>query len=187
MKQTKYAYLEYLNLVVILWNYPSFLTWNEIQRVYLVSACISCVLNAFYISRMNIFIEQENVLENYEQVLISHVYKTIGNSVYSYVSMVAVYLKTHNECDTGLLAVCFILHVFMMYMYYFGELQNAHALLVKNLPHMIDMVVVISSIRDIQLQIIIASINMVRIYIHNTHLTQIISVIETYMICEIIS
>jgi len=187
MKQSKFAYLEYLHLVIILWNYPSFLKWNEIQSVYLVSACISCVLNVFYISRMNIFIEQENVLENYEHVLISHVYKTIGNSVYSYVSMVSVYLTTHSEIDSGLLLVCLILHMFMMYIYYFGDLQNAHALLVKNMPHIIDMVVVISSIRDIQLQILIALINIVRMYFHNTRLTQLMALLETYIICEIIT
>jgi len=185
------VYLEYFDLIIVLWNYPPILKWTRLHRLYLGSSFISTVMNAFYANRVNMFVDEENVLENYETVLVAHVYRTLANSMHSYVSMITMYSINHPEsAESELMIVCGCIHLVMNYLYYFGELQHENALFVKHMPHMIDIIIILYNINDIQLQAFIVIMNIIGIYMittfdtNNGYFNKILSWIEAYIICE---
>lgn len=186
-----YSLLEYVPLGIILWNSPPFSTWNLLWRIYVGVSLLSCISNAYYVYSTKKFIRDENVLENYESVLISHVYKTLCNSLYCYVSMVVVYLTNHQhteeKVEKELLVVCGLLHIIMNYLYYFGEMQHENALFVKNIPRIIDTLVIISQIQNVQYKLIMLKLGVIHLLSKNHHTHRLISWVETYTICRYIA
>jgi hypothetical protein len=140
---------------------------------------------------MYIFMTESNVLENYNNVLTSHIHKTIVNGVFSHITALAVYLRKYDSY-TFMFAVSLMNHFMVSYLYYFGDLTYTHryALLVKQIPHAIDVVIMIGSNNDIELQqcILIANVCMLlSIYIKNEYIYKMFCMVETYSICKMIS
>lgn len=179
-------YLEYLPFAVLLWNYPPIATWNASQQIYTVAIFASTMANVAYANAMHVFMTESNVLENYNRVLTSHIYKTIVNGMASHMTAYAVHSRQHNTYGLMFFASLMI-HILVSYMYYFGDLTYTHryALLVKQIPHLVDVVIILGCIADTDLQkcILIANAGMlVSIYMKNHYIYKMFSMVELYSI-----
>lgn len=181
-------YLEYLPLLILLWNSPPFDMLNTPQKLYMASVTASTMVNAIYVDSMQAFMTESNVLENYNLVLISHIYKTIINGIASHVTVFAVYSHKYNSY-AFILLISLMNHFIVSYLYYFGDLTYTHryALLVKQMPHVVDVIIMIGCIdtADLQKCILIANAGMlISIYFKNQYAYKTFSMLETYSICN---
>lgn len=185
------TYLEYLPLLIILWNYPHFDDWNVSHTGYLIATCSSTIANAIYVNAMYVFMTESNVLENYNNMLKMHIYKTIVNGLSSYTTMLAVYSRQYDSFPFILL-VSLMNHFMVSYMYYFGDLTYTHhyALMFKQIPHTIDVIIMIGCVTDAELQkcVFIANAGMMMsIYMKNQYVYRLFSMMETYSICKMVN
>lgn len=184
------VYLEYLNLIILLWNYPVWNEWNTSHKMYIAAVFATTISNTNYVYSMYIFMTKPNVLENYNNLLQAHIYKTIVNGVSSHLTAYAVYLRQYDTYGF-LFFVSFMNHFMVSYLYYFGDLMYDHeyAVVMKQIPHIIDAVIMLGCTEDAELQMCLCIANvfmLLCIYSKQNFMYKFFSAVETYSICKII-
>jgi hypothetical protein len=181
----QFPIIEYVNIIVLLWNYPPILDWALSHFIYFISTCIYAVTRAYFLENITDFMSGENIREKYRKLLISHIYRTIGASIYSYSGMFSVY-NLQKETSYVLLVASVFFHYIFNYFYYFELLKNNY-IFFKNIPHMIDGIIVIGCIPNHPvLQVSLCIIHVGRLIMNDTDISlNLFLWTETYLISSI--
>ncbi len=181
-------------MIILLWNYPSIYVWTQSHYLYFIGTWVYTMTRTYYINNRQLFMLDGNVKKKYRNLLISHIYRTIGTCLHSYLALVAIYLL-QKETVSFLLIMSLFNHFIVNYLYYF-ETLNHRLILVKHVPHMIDTIIIIGCIEHSHggywyLKSLLCLINMGMFFIDAYNSPELVYKLllwtETYLICTIIS
>lgn len=179
---------EYANMIILLWNYPSIITWGYSHYLYLFATWLYTMSYTYYQYNVHLFLADGNIKSQYQNVLRSHIIRTISTSLHSYLSVISVYLL-QKECAPLLLYMSLYIHITINYFYYFKP-NNLYIALMKHIPHMIDTIIILGCIREqyIHFHFILGCICIGRIlsdaFISRKLLSEMFLCAETYYIVQ---
>jgi len=180
-------FIQYANMMIVLWNYPPIFAWSLSHYLYLVGTWIYTMAYTYYQYNVEIFLTDENVKKQYANVLRFHIIRTISTSLHSYLSVISVYLL-QKETAPFLLFMSLYIHMIINYLYYFKEV-NPYVALMKHIPHMVDTIIIIGCIpREKHVYFRLGTFCIARIlseaFVYNKLLSQIFLCAETYYIVK---
>lgn len=174
-------------MIILLWNYPSIITWCQSHYLYLFGTWIYTMAYTYYQYNIQAFMKDGNVKNQYLNVLRSHILRTISSSLHSYLSVVSIYLL-QKEVAPLLLFMSLYIHFTINYFYYFKH-NNSYIGLMKHIPHMLDTIIILGCIsKETNVHFPLGFICVGRIlsdvYISNKLLSEIFLCAETYYLVQ---
>lgn len=181
--------IEYVNMIILLWNYPSIINWSHSHYLYLLGTWTYTMAYTYYQYNIHLFLTEENVKYHYANVLRCHIIRTIFTSLHSYLSALSIYLL-QKEYALPLLFMSLYTHIIINYFYYFKH-DVPYIIWMKYVPHIIDTIIILGCLQSttyFHIHFILGFICAGRIlsdmFVYRKFLSEIFLCAETYYIVQ---